>query len=268
MEFTSSELQNQNAVHDAIPGWYIPENVKRALIYAATFIFITAVVSYFFSSGFTSGTPSTAGRCLFAAIFLLIGIAHLFYFPQWLSHLYKAGSIKSLVCTFILAVLVTDCILLVFFINGTQSNGLAVTGGAAVMLPYMVRQCMIYYQGIEPKEYKSWVIPAGIQPDTRKSLLLNSVFFRIKMKVKYFDIADTVFSVNLPLRLSLCTVFCRFLYYQHNNIEITDEKQQSYGWCFSVKRWYGKRQLNPENTLKNNGIKQGDTILIERIKLL
>ncbi len=268
MELTSAELQKQHVAGHIRPEWRITVNAKRTIIYAGAFIFITAVISYLFADGFVDGLPSGGERYTFTMIFLLIGMVHHFYFPKLLSHLTAGNTVKGLVCSFVLGVLLTDCILLLFFIIGVQNIGLAVAAGCAFILPYIVNQCRLYYLHIETKEYEHWVIPPGTEPDKRKSLLLNSIFFRIKMKVKYFDLADAVFSVNLPKHLTLSAVFLRFLYDQHNIIEVTDSKQQPFAWRFSVKGTFGKRVLDPDISLEKNGIKESDTILIERIKLL
>ncbi len=266
MELTSTGLQKQNLSGSTGADWHIPVNAKRTLLYSGAFIVVAAVIGCFFGIGFKE-VPSITDRYIFALLFLSAGIAHHFYFPKLLPHLYDADSLKGLVYSFILAVLLTDCVLLVFLIVGVQINEMAVAAGCAFVLPHAVNQCRLYYQHIEAKEYKNWVIPPGTEPDKRKSLLLNSVFFRIKMKVNYCTVSDTVFTVNLPLHLTLCTVFCRFLYDQHNVIEVTDDKLQPYAWQFSVKRWFGKKVLDPESTLQKNGIRKCDVILIERIKL-
>jgi hypothetical protein len=267
MELISTELQKQNLSGNRGVEWHIPLNTKRTLIYSGAFIFVTALLVYFFSISFTKGIPSVADRYILTLFFLSAGIAHYFYFPKLLPHLYDAGSLRGLVYSFILAVLLSDFILLVFFITGVQGNELAVAAGCAFVLPDAVNKCRLYYRHIEAKEYKNWVIPPGTEPDKRKSLLLNSIFFRIKMKVNYSDISDTVFTVNLPLHLTLSTAFCRFLYDQHNVVEVKDDQQQPYAWRFSVKGWFGKKVLDPESSLHKNGIKQCDVILIERIKL-
>ena len=269
MELTSTRLQIQHVYNRLRSEWRITltVNAKRTLIYSGAFIFAAAVLSYLFGDGLIDGWPSAAERYTFTGIFLLIGITHHFYFHRLLAHLYSGDAIKGIIYSFVLAFLITDSIFLFFFITGVKKIGLAVAAGCTFILPYIINQCRLYYLRIETKEYEHWVIPPGTEPDKRKSLLLNSTFFRIKIKVKYFDSNNEVFSVNLPKHLTLCTVFCRFLYDQHNLIEVTDGKQQPYAWRFSVKGPLGKRVLDPEWTLEKNGIKECDIISIERIRL-
>jgi Type VI secretion system, TssN len=267
MQLTLTALQKQLVARQFPSGWHITVNAKHTLIYSGAFVFITAVLSYLFGDGLIDGLPSVADRYSFTFIFLLMGVAHLFSFSKLLTHLCSADTLKGLIYSFVLAVLLTDCILLFFFITGVQNIGLAVAAGCAFMLPYIVNQCRLYYLRIENKEYENWVIPPGTEPDKRKSLLLNSTFFKIKIKVKYFDLTDAVFSVNLPRHLTLCAVFCRFLYDQHDIIEVADGQQQPYAWRFSMKGLLGNRVLDPDITLEKNGVKESDIILIERIKL-
>lgn len=267
MQLTSTGLQQQNVARNIVPKWYISINAKHTVIYSGAFIFITAVLSYLFGDGLINGLPSTADRYIFSGLFLLIGVAHNFTFPKLLTHLYSSDVVKGLIYSFVLAVLISDCILLLFFITGVQQNELAVAAGCAFILPYIIGQCRLYYQGIETKEYQNWFIPPGAEPDKRMSLLLNSIFFQIKMKVKYYDINDRIFAVNLPQHLTLGAMFGRFLYDQHYIIEVEDSKQQNYAWRFSIKGRFGKRILDPDSTLKINCVNEYDIILIERIKI-
>ena len=267
MELTSTELPKQQVVNNTAYQWSIPVNAKRTAIYSGALIFTTAILSYLFGDGLIDGVHSTADKYIFTSIFLLIGLAHHFSFPKLLPHIGAIDNAEGLIYSTVLAVILTDCMLFFFFITGVRNIGLAVAAGCAFFLPYIINQCYFFFKSIEAKEYAKWVIPAGAEPDKRKSLLFNSTFFRIKIKVKYFDTVDAVFSVNLPGHLTLCAVFCRFLYDQHNIIEVTDNKQKPYAWRFSVKGPLRKRVLDPEWTLEKNGIKESDTILIERIRL-
>jgi Type VI secretion system, TssN len=267
MELTSARTQIQHLLSRVRSERHITENEKRTLIYSGAFILCAGVFSFLFGDGLIEGRTSAAGRAAFTGIFLLVGIAHLFYFPKLLPHLSSGNTVIAIIFSFVLAFFLTDCIFFFLYVTGVKNIGLAVAAGCAFFLPYIINQCMLYYKRIDTREYENWVIPPGTEPDTRKSLLLNSTFFKIKMKLTYFDVNDVVFNVNLPGRITLCAAFCRFLYDQQNNIEVSDDKKQPYAWRFSVKGPLGKRVLDPECTLAKNGIKESDIILIERIRL-
>lgn len=267
MELTSSELQHRSVANTTAANWKISTPVKHTMLYSGVFIFMAMLLGFLFGNGWAGGKVSGAGRFVFAFVFVLIGLLYYISFPKIKEHLYKPGTLNGLIYSFVLAFLVTDSVLLLFYAWSVQSNELAIAAGCAFVLPYIINQCRICYQSIEQKEYTKWVIPPGTVPDKRKSLLLNSIFFRIKMKVKYFDVAEELFSVNLPRHLTLCTVFVRFLYDQQDAIETADEHKQPYAWRFSVKGMLGKRILDPDSTLEKNRIKGSDVILIERIKL-
>jgi hypothetical protein len=267
MELISTKLHQQNISGGMEPDWDISINARHSVIYAGAFIFITIVINFLFGNSLKNGLPSIAGRCIFTGLFLLTGVVHNFSFSKLLAYLYSGDTVKGLIFSFVLAFLISDFILLLFFIRGIHRNELAVAAGCAFILPYIVNQCRQYYLGIEKKEYKNWVIPADAEPDKRKSLLLNSIFFKIKIKIKYFDIGHTIFNVNLPKHLALSEVFYRFLYDQEYTVETVDNNKQPFAWRFSVKTHFGNKILDPDISLEKNGIKESDIILIERIKV-
>lgn len=268
MEISSVEFHQHNKSRPATPGLDFSINTKHSIVYLTVFICITAAFSYVFSAGLFKDLSSATASYIFTAIFLMIGITHIFTFPKWLSHLNAGTAGKGLAYSFILAALISAFVFLLFYLNGLQSWPLAVAAGCAFILPYMVNLCRVYYLSIGTKEYKEWVIPADAVVEKRMSLLLNSLFFQINIKIKYSDKEPMLFNVTLPGRLSLSAVFCRFLYDQQDKIEVADSSQNPYAWRFSVKGRLGKRMLDPDATLKENHIKESDVIFIERIILL
>ena len=266
MELTSTEFQKSPGAGSMPGAWYMSLNTRHTIIYSGTFILIAAVFSYLFADGLTRGIPTHTERYIFAGIFLLIGVAHFFYFPRLLPQLYAADGFKGLIYCFVLTVLITDCILMLFYLTGVHNIGLAVSAGCAFILPYIASQCQLYYKRIENKQYQGWVIPADVEVDKRKSLQLNSMFFQIRIKINYFDFNETLFNVNLPARLTVGDMYCRFLYDLDNIIEVADSSQQPYAWLFSVRNRFEKRILDPNLTLEQNGIKESDIIFIERIR--
>jgi hypothetical protein len=266
MELTSTELQKSPGAGSLQGTWYISANTKHSIIYSAVFLLITAVFSYLFAQGLANGLPTIIERYIFAGIFLVVGFAHFYYFPRLLPQLYRAEGFKGLIYCFVLTILITDCILMLFYLTSVHNIGLAVAGGCAFILPYIASQCSLYYRRIENKQYPGWRIPADIEVDKRKSLQLNSMFFQIKIKINYFDFNETLFNVNLPARLTLGNMFCRFLYDLDNIIEVNDSSDQPYAWLFSIRNRFEKRILDPNLTLEQNGIKESDIIFIERIR--
>ena len=270
MELSSQVFQPQNVGRHLKPRLDIEINLKHMvmyLVYSLGLIFITAILSYGYSSGLFSGLSPAAAGYIFTAFFFLVGTAHIFTFPKWLSNLDILLGRKALLYSFLFAVLLSAFILFLFSFFHLQQNGLAVAAGCAFILPYAFNQCWVYYEIISRVHYKGWVVPADTVIDKKMSLLLNSLFFKIKIKMDYSDNSEKIFSITVPERLTLGKAFCHFLYDKKNTAVMVDDSLQSYAWRFSANGKFGKRLLYPDKSLKKNGIEESDIILIERIKL-
>ncbi len=263
MELTASELQQHNHSPQAGQGWAIEMTTRHTILYSSAVVLLSAAVCYLFAAMELKTQPSAAALCLFAIVFWLIGLAHIFIFPPLLKLLH---STNGLLFSAGLSILVIVSALALFYITGFEMKQLAIAAGAAFLLPHLLEECIDHYFSVPPPaQYPGWVIPAGATADKRMSLLLNSIYFRIKIKVAEDDMDAAIFTVTLPDKLTLSAVFLRFLYDQHNAIAITDGKLQPCKWHFSVTRRFGKiKMLNPEKTLKENGVKEDEVIFIER----
>jgi hypothetical protein len=154
--------------------------------------------------------------------------------------------------------------LFLFSMEKNQLQLKAMVAASAFLLPYSIFATVHYFRSIGAHQYEAWFIPPDVEPDTRMSLLLNSIHFKIKINIKHSDSSPTNFVITLPLRLKLSVVFIRFLYDKHDLIELTDGNGNLYGWLFSVKKGWGKKMLDPELTLKENGVREDDIITVER----
>jgi Type VI secretion system, TssN len=262
MQISTSQLQ-QVMPRQAGYSWSITVTAKQTILYSAAVVLLSAALSYLFAAMEIKRLPSAGALYLFVIMFWSVGIAHIFIFPPLLVLLHSK---KGLIFSSLLAVLLCAAVWMVFYVTGFDAKQLAITAGVAFLLPHLLEQGIDFYYRIPlPAQYQAWVIPQDATPDTRMSLLLNSIHFRVKLKVKADDMQSVLFTVNLGERLTLSTVFLRFLYDQHNAIEIADNRLRPYGWRFSVKRRFGNiTMLNPERSLKENGVREGDVILIER----
>jgi hypothetical protein len=257
-----AELQ-QHPIHVETNSWSFSANIKHILIYPAVIILLSLFVNYLFITDLLPVAPFA--NIIYAAAFLLIGIVHIFIYPKWLNHLWSPGLKYGVIYTAILALMVSVSSLLLFPIDVKQLQAIALTAGSGFVLPFAVYASVYYFRSIRAKEYQPWVIPPDAVPDTRKSLMLNSIGFKIKIKIKENDVAETIFINHFQAGLKLSTVFIRFLYDHSDTVASTDSDGNPYGWLFSTP---GKgKMLEPDFTLTENGIKQDGVIIVERISM-
>jgi len=263
MELSSSHLQQHSIARQPVPGWNIEVITRQTILYSAAVLLLSAAISYLFAAVQLRSIPSAGAMYLFASVFWSVGVAHIFIFPPLLALLHSE---KGLGYSLMLAVLICLAVWTVFYITGFLTKQLAIAAGTAFLLPHLLERCVDYYYRIPVlAKYPGWVIPPDATADTRMSLLLNSIYFRIKIKVDETDAASTLFTVTLPDKLTLSAVFLRFLHDQHAAIAITNHKLQPYTWQFSIKRKFGfLEMLDPDETLKENAVREGDEIVIER----
>lgn len=257
----SAKLQQQQV---SIEGrhWAITGRIKTT---AACSVLVVAVAA--------------AATCLFIqlaavydgempAFFLVLffvsgGISHIFIFPKWLSFFdHTAGFIYML----LLSAVISLAVFIVFTSLLFNGGMLPIASGAAFMLPYCIHVCWQYSTAVFPLHlYKAWYLPEDAEPPTKMSLLLNSIPFKIQMKVKEADTAAIVFTVTLTGKLQLGHMFYRFLFDQKGIIETANKNAQPYGWLFYVKKWYGHKALDPGKTLTENAIRANDIIIVKRV---
>lgn len=165
----------------------------------------------------------------------------------------------------LVASIISICLPVVFMLLAFNGDMLPFAAGAAFVLPYACYVCLQYFLSLHPMRfYEAWYVPADMQPETKMSLLLNSIPFVIKIKLKEKDMEEIPFTVTLTGKLQLASMFCRFLYDHNDVIEISNQQAQPYGWFFYVKRWYGIKALDPYKSLIENGIGEHDVLLIKR----
>ena len=261
METGTVELQQDNIVVNENPHWNLSVNIRHTIIYPALLISISLIVNYFFISYVITNLP--AANFIYAGAFLLMGLIHIFIFSKWLA--WHPNFRYGTIYTIILAVIISVGPPLSFSLGLDQALLLAPVAVSAFLLPYAFYATIFYFRSIGARQYQPWFIPADVEPDTRMSLLLNSIHFKIKMPVKYSDTTATQFVITLSPKLKLSTVFIRFLYEKHDVIEMTDSNGYPYGWLFSIKNRWGKRMLDPDLTLNENAVQEDDIILVERV---
>jgi len=241
--------------------WAIAQKIKTTLAWLISVVAITIAAAYLFSS-IAAVVGYATLKYIFVLFFLSGSISHIFIFPKWLPYL---DDMAGFIYMLLLSSVISLAVFIVFMLSSFDGGMLPFTAGAAFMLPYAVHLCWHCYLVVYPLQlYQAWYLPADMEPQTKMSLLLNSIPFKIKMKVRETDTAEIVFIVTLTGKLELGNMFCRFLYDQHGAIETSNGKALPYGWFFYVKRWYGIKALDPGKTLIENGIDANDLLMVKR----
>lgn len=241
--------------------WAITQKIRSTSAWLLSVVIITIAVTCLFA-GIAGAYPYTTLQYYFVLFFLAGSISHIFIFPKWLPYL---DDMAGFIYMLMLSSLISLAVFIVFVAASFDGGLLPFAAGAAFMLPYSIHLCWHYYLAAYPLQvYKAWQLPYEMEPPTKKSLLLNSIPFKIKMKVRENDTSDMVFTVTLTGKLQVGNMFCRFLYDHNGMIETSNGKAQPYGWFFYVKRWYGIKALDPCKTLAENGIGENDLLIVKR----
>ena len=266
MKASSAELQQHEIPVSATNGFSFSINARHTIVYPAILLLICLTINYCFV---LYAVPAiTFANLVYGAAFFLIGLAHIFILKKWLAHVWQDSFASGTLYTIIMALLVGMSTLILYYLGITQQQQLlsiAAVATAAFLLPYGFYATVYYFKSIGAKQYEPWFVPPDVEPDTRASLMLNSIHFKIKLPIKLGDSFVTSFILTLSPRLTLSTVFIRFLYEKHDVIEMTDSNGSPYGWLFSIKKKFGKKMLDPDLTLTENGVEEDDVIIVERI---
>jgi hypothetical protein len=261
MKLESANLHQHTVSSNIEKSWSFNDSiVKNSIAYTTVIIFVFASIGYLFAS-LPARFADTGGKYFFVLLYMLTGIAHVFTFPKWLPQLHD---IKGFFYSILLSVVINAFIFFLFTDIPFNAGMFPFAAACAFVLPSAVKLCWQYFTSIPERTLAAWVMPADMQPETRMSLLLNSLFFHVKIKIKEADAAGTVFPVTLPARLTVAEIFCRFLYDQKGRIAVTAGDEKQYAWRFYSKTWLGKKPLDAMTSLSKNNIKEGDTIIIER----
>lgn len=144
------------------------------------------------------------------------------------------------------------------------------------LLPFMVAKSFDYMLLIPEDVYPMWYFPAGeIDLDIPEDVMDDEsiIVVEFQMAKSTAEDAEIIKSRSkLPLKLEFGRFFPIFLdQYNDRNagtqIEFKDAAKQHYGWNFYIKRkWYQSPiYINPELTIRENGVRENDIIVAERV---
>ncbi len=126
---------------------------------------------------------------------------------------------------------------------------------------------------IPAKLHKRWFYPLNtVYPSPQASEMRNIIILNLVFQKKTNDKNIINFKVKAPRAFDFGRLFYYFIndYNEKNpndKIRHLDEKEQPYGWYFHTKpKWFGSAEyIDPEVAIDTNNIKDGATIICQRI---
>lgn len=142
-------------------------------------------------------------------------------------------------------------------------------------IPFLFYRAFIYLMAIPAPVFKKWYYPVG-----EEVFIAEEEFADDRIRVLKIEVANSPSNPDKiqkskfrgGIRVEVGKMVAFWMSYWNetdpgNTIEVEDEYGQAYGWNFYVKpKWYeGQRFLDPDLTIAENDLKDGDIIIAERV---
>lgn len=217
---------------------------------------------------------------IFSAIFLLFGILHLVFFHKkyFYSNNNNRGRVFFGEILFGLSLVLFTVVIfssLQFFV---KDKGFMFFPMLMSLLCFFIP--MLFYYTFEAAYkiplpvFSTWQYPVHAPidlPDERPGEKILVIAFEIAKKDS--DNVKTNFRAKGPDTMHLGDLYYHFIndyneFHSETTIDYTDQVGQPYDWWFRVKpKWYQfNRVLDPDETIRDNKIKENTIIVCERIK--
>ena len=205
---------------------------------------------------------------------LLLGGLHVFFYRQQFDRMDDESYLKELVIAIIAgALLMLPIILIVSYYNDFHFLYNYFIGILAFILPTSIYGLFNYSVSIPSKIYSKWYYPLDNRYEAPKHyeltnmMILNFMFYKNKNEQHL-----TSFKVKAPKDMNFGRLFYFFvndynLKNAKNKIEMLQDTDDPYGWYYTTKpKWYGgSKHINSEITVENNNLKDGDSVVCQRI---
>ena len=99
---------------------------------------------------------------IFVSAFILTGAGHIFTSQKWLPHIYNRTDKPGIFFTLLLAIVQASSVFLLFLLSGNNAPSLALTTGAAFLLPSAVAYAWLYFNALVPEtqqQFEPWFVP-------------------------------------------------------------------------------------------------------------
>lgn len=245
--------------------------IKTLLFHTLFFSIITLLITYLFSSNVHWMFFKINRQFLFLSVFLLMGISHILFFPKWMKYINRLPLKSVLIYSIAFALALGLIVCLYFLLSGQPQTQLAVISAFSFLLPLIIGKSYSCFTDIDPIiSIEPWFVPTQKLTTQKRVDLPNSFGIKFTLKMFYFDKTSADFDIIIAGGLRLGKVFHEFLVENNDTdlkIQQLNYQLKPYAWMFFVKRFSGLKKLDPLLTFFDNGVKENDNILIERINM-
>lgn len=250
---------------------------KKPTIYSIVSSIIVSLIAYV--SRFVIDNTFTT-YWIIAGIFLLFGIFHVssvnkkyFYSADNNSKVFIGEIMFGFSVIFFVIVIFSS---LQYFLSGDRAYLFypMLFSLISFFIPVLVVHTFNAAYNIPPAEFVTWSYPLGVQidlPDENPNERLYVIGFEIAKK--YNDINKTYFRAKAPEGMKLGELYYFFIndyneLQSETPIEYATKNFDTYEWWFRRKpKWYQRQRiLNPDITVRENGIIENTVIICERIE--
>ncbi len=249
-------------------------SVKVFIIYSVLTLLIFALIGLSGLVAIDSASKFFMGLQAGIVVLGIIHVATLYRLNSWSE---QESLWHELVFTLYITMLGALAFVVVFNHFNKQGYALLFTSSFILFLvPFLVVKCFDFMLMIPEEVYPMWYFPSGevdleIPEDAMDDESIIVVEFQMARALD--ENAELIKSRSkLPLKLEFGRFFPIFLdQYNDRNagtqIEFLDENKQPYGWNFYIKpKWYqSARYINPDITIRENGVRENDIIVAERV---
>lgn len=205
---------------------------------------------------------------------LIMGMLHVYAFRGYFKRFDTKAIYKELAIAIVTAIFLSAFVIMIV-VHFRELQYLIYTLGA-ILFFIVPTLCYIMFEtavSIPAKLHKRWFYPVNSKypspqaADMRNIIILNFVF---QKKENDKDIIN--FKVKAPRAFEFGKLFYYFIndYNEKNpnsQIHYIDKKGEPYGWYFYSKpKWFSASEyIDPEHAIDTNNIKDGETIICQRI---
>ena len=246
-------------------------NRRIIILYAIVFVVLAALPVLYFTAPLVPGETAIRTILPAATIYLFLGTLFSILLTTKLRFLYRYGYNPVVAYTTIVFVLVVAAIGVSSFVKSGLSFPTIIFYSCLFILPFTILQTWLYYKTVAtPRKFKIWYLPPP-ESIVSVTVFLNSIPVKIHLSIIPGE-PENVYEAVIPGRLTVGEMFSFFL----KDKEETEGQQypfgyilkSNYGWQFFTTSLagLGMRQLDPDESLIDNGIKEKATIIIRRVQ--
>ena len=251
-------------------------SVKFFIIYSVCTLLLFAIIAC--ETFFNFESPTTI-YLVNMGVFSCIGILHTYLVRNYMGLEENESFLPELIFTFYVTMLGAAIYTFLFgWLHDGKNASYSLIFASSIILvfiPFLFYRSFVFLVAIPAPIFKKWYYPVGDDVEIAEEEYADDRIRVLKLEVVHSlsspeNIATS--KIKGPIRVELGKVFAYFISYWNdeqpgNQIDFVDEYSQAYGWNFYLKpKWYsGTVYLDPDLTVAENDLKDGDVIIAERV---